>query len=100
MMKGKEWKAEELASRFSEYVALEQETMESAEARGYWEQQLRDVGAMRMPWGGRGSVEVEIGEEITAGLRKLAQELEVSLKTVLLAGHLRVMGLLGGGEED
>jgi amino acid adenylation domain-containing protein len=107
-LKGEEWKMEELGSSFKEFVALEREAMRSEETRRYWEKQLEDVSAPEMPWAGReavggrgrGSVEVEIREELSAGLKALAQKMGVSLKTVLLAGHMRVLGMLSSGERD
>ncbi|HEV3316063.1 MAG TPA: amino acid adenylation domain-containing protein [Candidatus Angelobacter sp.] len=106
-LKGEEWKVEELGSSFREFVALERETMKSAETRRYWEKQLEDVSAPEMPWtgrqaggSGRGSVKVEIGEELSAGLKGRAQEIGVSLKTVLLAAHMRVLGMLSSGKQD
>jgi amino acid adenylation domain-containing protein len=108
---------EEAGSKFNEFIRLEQETLESEEARRFWERQLAEVKIARMPWrsgskaaGTTGaketvgavqtcSLEVEIGEELSAELKSVARSVGVSIKSVLLAAHVRVMSLLSGERE-
>jgi hypothetical protein len=99
---GREWRAQELRSRFRDSIELEQDILTSEEARTYWLEQLTDVTVGRMPWKKfknevrPGSLSVDVTEELSEKLKKLAQNQGVSIKTVLLAAHLRVMSLLAG----
>ncbi|MFL6284241.1 MAG: amino acid adenylation domain-containing protein [Pyrinomonadaceae bacterium] len=102
-LEGKNWRGGELASRFRNYIELEQEVLASEEARNYWKEYLADASAARMPWAQaeRGEVRgaalrVEVEEELSERLKAVAQQEGVSIKSVLLAAHLRVMSLLAG----
>jgi len=101
-------KKEEAGSKFNEFIRLEQEALESEEARRFWERQLAEVNIARMPWRSGSkvagkvqtcSLDVEIGEELSAGLKGVARQAGVSVKSVLLAAHVRVMSLLSGERE-
>src|SRR6185295_12156887 len=39
-------------------------------------------------------VEVQVSAEVSDGLKRLAQSIEVSLKSVLLAAHMKVLSML------
>jgi amino acid adenylation domain-containing protein len=102
-LEGKDRESAELASRFRDYIELEQEVLKSDEARNYWKEYLAGVSAARMPWtraerrAVRGlSLQVEVEEELSDRLKAVAQREGVSIKSVLLAAHLRVMSLLSG----
>ncbi|MDT7651426.1 MAG: hypothetical protein QOI36_2832 [Pseudonocardiales bacterium] len=51
------------------------------------------------PMSGVGEHEAAIPEDLVAGLRRLADELEVPLSSVLLAAHARVLAALSGERE-
>ena len=99
------------AATFSQYVALEREALESNECQQFWLRKMEDAAAARLPRMATASpanldeateftrVEVPVSPETSEGLKRLAQEAGVPLKSVLLAAHLRVMGLLGGQAE-
>ncbi len=92
---------------YREFIRLERQCIESRDSGDFWTHKLQDFAPCRLPrWnrtepGGpfleqvRGP-EVQVGEEILTGLRRLAGKTGVPLKTVLLAAHQRVMGLLYG----
>jgi amino acid adenylation domain-containing protein len=97
------------ALRFRDFVELERATMASGESRRFWAERLdgfvpgrlpRATGAARDA-GGRGTerVEVPLSPEVRAGLAALARSQGVPLKSVLLAAHVKVMGL-STGERD
>ncbi|MBV9108895.1 MAG: amino acid adenylation domain-containing protein, partial [Gemmatimonadetes bacterium] len=93
---------------FRDFVALEREAIASAESRDFWRRVVDDVPVAALPpregddaprldaapflW-------VDPSPETAAGLRRVAERAGVPLKTVLLAAHLRVLALLGGGGE-
>jgi amino acid adenylation domain-containing protein len=97
--------AEPLRLGYCDFVALERQAMASEECRRYWERKLADRTSMRLPRAGtpaeRGRREVRttyfpfsIAE--IEGLKRVAGEAGVALKSVLLAAHVKVMSMLGG----
>ncbi|AVZ74465.1 non-ribosomal peptide synthetase [Streptomyces lunaelactis] len=101
-----------LRSRFSSYVALERAAVEDDDSRRFWADQLTGSTLTRLPRGlvaaGRPGYAVDavmaftdrpVPEAVHRGLGELARELGVPLRTVLLAAHLRVMGLLTGTDD-
>ncbi|AUB43295.1 Non-ribosomal peptide synthetase component F (plasmid) [Nostoc flagelliforme CCNUN1] len=89
---------------FRDYVALEQETLQSKECQRYWHEKLADFTATKLPRllnsQQHSSVEqvgkqaVEISPALSAQLKQFAIKVGVPLKSVLLAAHLRVMSFL------
>jgi amino acid adenylation domain-containing protein len=91
---------------YRDFVALEQQTFASPESRAFWNGKLKNASPQIVPrWpksycaGGqeqnRGP-ELQIDQTTLVGLKQLAHSSGVPLRTVLLAAHLRVMGLLYG----
>ena len=91
---------------YRDFVALEIEAINSESSRGFWASRTEEAGSSQLPrWpktfraGGHEQVrgpEIIIDPTVLAGLRTLAQRAGVPLKTVLLAAHQKVMGLLYG----
>ncbi|WP_326760221.1 amino acid adenylation domain-containing protein [Streptomyces phaeochromogenes] len=90
------------AVRFADCVAGELESLASAEDRAYWERTALDHRPLALPDGwadasGRPlevySVRVPV-EDLADRLRALAAEVQVPVKSVLLAAHLKVMSQL------
>ena len=91
---------------FRDFVALEQQAIASSETQRYWSERLNDSTFTKLPrWSfvqtntnvrEVGVQEVTLSPEIFAGLKQLAQSAEVTLKSVLLAAHLRVLNFLTG----
>ncbi|WP_367127802.1 amino acid adenylation domain-containing protein [Saccharothrix sp. HUAS TT1] len=106
-------------SRYRNYVAAELTARTAAESRAYWER-LRDrepeqllrwparpiadgVRGARSEWsfespetGRFGYLETKLPSELTERLLDTAADLEVPFKSLLLAAHLRVVGLVHG----
>jgi amino acid adenylation domain-containing protein len=93
------------APHFRDYVLLERSTAASEAARRYWQEKLGQATLMKLPRLGphrqtAGPAQREkatiIPGEIAQGLKQLARQASVPLKSVLLAAHLRVMSVLSG----
>ena len=93
------------SSTFRDFVALEQAALKSEECKQYWKEKLSGSSVMSLPGGHEASEEeahevhllaVQIPGEVSVGLKRVAEQAGVPIKSVLLAAHLRVMGLLGG----
>src|SRR5207253_7732067 len=75
------------------------------EERRYWEAKVVGKRGMKLGRGGTGGerlirqVKKDVKPEVQVGVKEMAKELEVSVKSVLLAGHLKVMSVLSGEEE-
>ena len=91
---------------YRDFIALEQQTIRAEESRKFWTAKTADAPAALLPrWpkamcaGGheqKRGPEISIRPEILEKLKKLANSAGVPLKTVLLAGHQRVMSFLYG----
>lgn len=92
---------------FADFIALEQEALHSPEARHYWRQKLAEANRVRLPrWPADPTTQanppafyagsVPLPAALYAGLRRLSQEAQVPIKSVLLAAHVRVMAALTG----
>jgi amino acid adenylation domain-containing protein len=95
-----------LSITYRDFVALEQNALASDECRRYWEDKLSEAPFTRLPRlpraEGRSQEpqarvrQVEIPPEVSEGLKRLARTSALPLKSVLLAVHLKVMGVIGG----
>ena len=90
---------------FRDFIALERDAIGSEASRQYWAERLADLAVHRLPrpssetLDARSSVVehvLDISEELSDGLKRVARLAGVPLKSVLLAAHLRVVGLLSG----
>lgn len=96
-----------LVTTFRDFITLEQQTLESQEARDYWAQKLADLRVTALPpregsavpESARNVLEVHFDSELVDGLKSFARLAGVSLKSVLLAAHCKVLGLLSGQSE-
>ncbi|MFE9240677.1 amino acid adenylation domain-containing protein [Streptomyces sp. NPDC007007] len=88
--------------RYADFVAAELRSLESEQDRAYWRQVTSGYARFSLPtaWAGdrtaereRYRVAVELGP-YESGLRALAARARVSVKSVLLAAHLKVLSLL------
>jgi amino acid adenylation domain-containing protein len=94
-----------LAASFRHFVALERAALASEPSREFWRRHLEDAPRTRLPRrsppgtaGGPavGNRAVPLPPELSDALGRLARTEAVPLKSVLLAAHLRVLGLLSG----
>ncbi len=107
-------------SAYRDFIAAEKQVLQSQESRQFWMERVSDRPDCRLPrwpadrtaqltgraqpheWRehhpeqGFGAVETLLPEELCDGLRELARRCSVPLKAVLLAAHLKVMGLITG----
>ena len=105
LLKKESLRAEPLAASYQDFVALELEALHSEQCRDYWKRNLGGTTASRLacrksaPESGMQTVKrlpVSLSREISGGLKRAAQEAGVSLKSVLLAAHMKVVGSLSG----
>jgi amino acid adenylation domain-containing protein len=91
---------------FANYVALEQEALSSDECNRYWSTKLSGQSVPALPcWSNAPAASdqppqthlvVPISVELSDALKQLAELAKVSLKSLLLAGHFRVLSFLTG----
>ena len=94
---------------YRDFVALEREAVRSEECGRYWRDKLDDVTVKELPRlpgrpvpaepGELGTVEAVLSDELTRGLRDLAESVGVPLKSALLAAHLSVLSTLFGASD-
>jgi hypothetical protein len=106
LLNGKSISTERLAASYRDFVSLEREALQSEQCRNYWTMTLAGAKASRLarrPVTQSDAnarevmrVEVQVPAEVSDGLKRLAQSLEVPLKSVLLASHMKVLSLLTG----
>ncbi|PYS94472.1 MAG: hypothetical protein DMF50_12430, partial [Acidobacteria bacterium] len=95
-----------LRSTYRDFVALEREALRSPAVRDFWAGKVGDATATRLPR--REAARPDLGElpvcrvdvplapEVSSALQRLAWSAGVPLKSVLLAAHMKVVGLLNG----
>ena len=93
-------------AKFRDYIFLERKAIDSEASRRYWIERVTDltVSPVVRPLGpkeeggrhGVGSHPVAITEQLSNELQSVARQIGVPLKSVVLAAHLRVLGLLSG----
>ena len=92
------------AARFSDYVALEKEALIDEQDGRYWADRLDGFEFTRIPRqagddADAAHLEIPIEEPLSNSLKRLAQQTEAPLKSVLLAVHLRILALLSGNSD-
>ncbi|HVR97985.1 MAG TPA: AMP-binding protein, partial [Thermoanaerobaculia bacterium] len=89
----------------SEFVHLERAALASAEAREFWCRHLAGSTLVRLPRRQQESgavdhraehVEIFLPLDLSDGLKRVALSLSLPIKSVLMAVHFRVLGLLSG----
>jgi amino acid adenylation domain-containing protein len=93
-----------LAASYRDFVSLEREALQSEECRNFWTRTLAGAPASRLtrrPVTALDAdvrevmrVQAEVPAEVSDGLKRLAQSIEVPLKSVLLAAHMKVLSLV------
>ncbi|WP_239098515.1 non-ribosomal peptide synthetase [Micromonospora qiuiae] len=100
----------ELASgsvSYPDFLRLEQAAQQSSEQRQFWLEHLDGAEVCRIstaetpPATGPGVVfhDVPVSAEVSDGIRRLAERLRVPVKSVLMAAHLVVLGLVSGTDD-
>jgi amino acid adenylation domain-containing protein len=93
-------------SLYRDYIALEQQALQSEEAQEFWRQLLDDAVRLRLPNPEKArahqkgiqimTCDATIEEGLYGRLKERARELNVPLKTLLFGAHLKVMALVSG----
>ncbi len=110
VVNGKSYVAPQPTVAFREAIALEQAALKNERFREFWLRYLdgaqlmklpRLIGPIRADKGVRNIVkfEIPVTRELSDSVKTLAERLGVPLKTLLLAAHLRVMSVFGGGKD-
>ncbi|MFF2548450.1 amino acid adenylation domain-containing protein, partial [Kitasatospora sp. NPDC058063] len=89
------------AVRYADFIAAELESLASEEDRAFWRNVVADHTPFELPSGWRAQggakepyrLEVDY-RDLEDGLRRLARRTSTSLKSVLLAAHLKVLSML------
>ncbi|MCR6485758.1 amino acid adenylation domain-containing protein [Amycolatopsis sp. OK19-0408] len=107
-LRGRTSPAVPLEDSYADFVAAERAAVESAETAEFWRDVVTGSPATRVPrWPGHPSdgptvcehASADLDPELTERLVKVAERLRVPLRAVLLAAHVRVLGLLSGETE-
>ncbi|HEY6351023.1 MAG TPA: amino acid adenylation domain-containing protein [Candidatus Angelobacter sp.] len=95
-------------TQFRDFVLLELQAIASAEHQRFWQERLEESEFLRVPrWKptpittrrGVGFHEVEISDELSNALKRVALAAAVPVKTVLLAAHMRALAMLSGNTD-
>jgi amino acid adenylation domain-containing protein len=92
---------------YKDFIAQEQSSIVSTQMREFWSERLKgcsdsalprtkEVVSQNEPTRKVESLNVTIDEDLVSNLQKVASNAKVTLKTVLLAAHLRILGFLTG----
>ena len=90
---------------FRTYVLLERAALSCTEQQGFWSEYLSGYTRLQLPAAttegnaeaGRSAVRkkrIRLDDELTNGLKSLAKDAQVPLKSVLLSAHLAVLGFI------
>lgn len=107
---GKPYVAPRPTVAFREAIALEQSALKTEGFREFWLKYLEGAQLMKLPRligrlkadkGVRKIIkfEIPVSQQLSDSAKALAEQLGVPLKTLLLAAHLRVMSVFGGGKD-
>lgn len=92
-------------TQFRDFVLLEMQAIDSEEHRRFWQERLEGSEFIQVPrWKptpiaqdrGIGYCEVEISDDLSNALKRLALSAAVPIKNVLLAAHMRALAMLSG----
>lgn len=95
---------------YRDFVVSERRVVAAPEAKRYWVDKLTEVAVSRLPrWRATaphtdqerrlGRFELKLTDEIAAGAVRLAQQTRTTLKSVLLAAHMKILSVLGGNRD-
>jgi amino acid adenylation domain-containing protein/non-ribosomal peptide synthase protein (TIGR01720 family) len=98
---GEAWADVPLRACYADYIALEQGALASADTRAFWHGQLAGydltpLTPQDVPSASRSERVGRLPLDVPAGLRALARQLGVGLKSVLLAAHLKTLSVWSG----
>ncbi|RUS96566.1 hypothetical protein DSM106972_087530 [Dulcicalothrix desertica PCC 7102] len=93
--------------QYSRFVALEQEALKDKTQKSFWQQQLASIPFTQLPRyqvdnsssGQMAKIDIALSHELSQQIKALSNQLGVSVKTVLLAVHMRLLAFYSGEEE-
>ncbi len=94
--------------RLGRFIQLERQAIADQRSKAFWEDLLRNRPSTAFSLPGDGDTEgqaaqdrvpVDLDESLSQGLHELSRRLELPLKSVLMAVHFRVLGLLSGSRD-
>jgi amino acid adenylation domain-containing protein len=99
-----------LATSYRDFVAAERWTLRSEESRRYWAGMVSDRAHTRLPSRSEGpqrevgpsevrGIFATVPSSVSNDLRRVARQVGVPLKSVLLAAHIRALAFLSGETE-
>ncbi|MFD9394251.1 amino acid adenylation domain-containing protein [Streptomyces sp. NPDC060000] len=92
------------AVRYADFIAAEQASLESPDDQAFWEAVVAEHAPVAIPgsWAADGTPKSHGAKvpftDLEEGLGRLAAEARTSMKSVLLAAHLKVLGMLTAEE--
>jgi amino acid adenylation domain-containing protein/non-ribosomal peptide synthase protein (TIGR01720 family) len=92
---------------FRDFIALERQALQSEEVRNYWSERLTNLPVTALPLregaappaAKKEMIQLSFDSELVERLRSFARLARVPLKSVFLAAHMKILGLLSGQEE-
>ena len=107
-LRGETFDPPALQTQFRDFVLLELQAIDSEEHRGFWRERLEGSEFILAPrWKptpvtrerGIGLHQVEISDDLSNALKRLALAAAVPIKNVLLAAHMRALAMLSGNTD-
>src|SRR6185312_10193003 len=91
-------------AKYRDFIAREQQSLQSADTREYWRGLLAGASLQTLPQARGGeqkgqdvaTFEMKFDPNTCTALERLARELGVHVKTLLLAAHVKVMSVVSG----
>ncbi|MFI5778753.1 amino acid adenylation domain-containing protein [Nocardia sp. NPDC051570] len=104
---GRELDLPEIGSTYRDFVVAERAATADVASRSYWAELLRDVEPTPLvhttpaqsPVSRHRRYDVAVPSELSGGLRAVAKEAGLPLKSLLTAAHLAVLRRVSGGDE-
>lgn len=90
--------------RYRTFIAMEREALNDEAHQTYWQRQMAEAAVLALPSWPRtcravqedqGILEVAIDATLSEGIKAIARSINVPIKSVLLAAHLRVLSVIG-----
>jgi amino acid adenylation domain-containing protein len=92
---------------FRDFIALERQALQSEEVRNYWSEKLTNLPITILPLregaappeAKKEMIQLSFDSKLVERLRSFARLARVPLKSVFLAAHMKILGLLSGQAE-
>jgi amino acid adenylation domain-containing protein/non-ribosomal peptide synthase protein (TIGR01720 family) len=91
--------------QYSQFIALEQQALKDKNQRSFWQKQLENIPFTQLPRlpgtvnKGVEKIDIALSIELSQHIKALSNKLGVSLRTVLLAIHSRLLAFYSGETE-